>query len=421
MKKISAILFFILSICGFAFAQDSFPELEIAKEIKLLRSTRSDVKIIMSEFDRDNEDDEEREDYNQKFRSEKAVVRVSYSTGDCSEDAGIQNYPKWNVPKMTATKIVITFDETTKLKNLGLKLSDFKKKLENEENEDTEDHVYYNEKAGIIILTDEGEVEKIILHPPKKQIGNLCDNENNSEILSRKTSLVDSIVESDTYCILKNLPSNVANLDLRTNGIFGCRDEKCSDAKKEISVRTTAIDPENDVLTYQYTVTGGKIIGTGWEVIWDLTDVQPGIYGITVGSDDGCGICGETKSQKILVKENSYGIVPPAKIKELILDRTELIAGCPIGRLKRIICPSGSCGVSITSVATEGKNLTYKYKTSGGKIIGSSDHVIWDLADLPSGEYSITVAASDDGTVFGTPETATVEIKENPYCSATQK
>ena len=59
MKKIFASLFFISLICGFAFAQNSFPELEIAKEIKLLISTRADVKIIMSEFDRDEEDDEE--------------------------------------------------------------------------------------------------------------------------------------------------------------------------------------------------------------------------------------------------------------------------------------------------------------------------------------------------------------------------
>jgi hypothetical protein len=153
MIKIFASLFFISSMCGFAVAQDSFPELEIAKEIKLLRSMRSEVKIIMSEFDRDDEDDED-EDYDQEFRSEKAKVRVSYSTGDCSEDAGIRNYPKWNVPKTTATKIVITFSETTKLKDLELNLSDFKEKLKNEENEDSEDYIYYNEKAGIIILTD---------------------------------------------------------------------------------------------------------------------------------------------------------------------------------------------------------------------------------------------------------------------------
>jgi hypothetical protein len=420
MKKIFASLFFILSICGFAFAQNSFPELEIAREIKLLKSTKSDVKMIMSEFDRDDDEDDEEDDenYYQEFRSDKALVLVAYATGDCSEDAGIRSQPEWNVPKMIATKVVITFDETTKLKDLGLKLSDFNKRLEDE---DSEDYIYYDEKAGIIVLTDEGEVEKIILHPPKKQIGNLCRNENNSEVLSRKESFVNSIVDSEPVCILTNSVSNVINLDLQTKAVLGCAGDDCSDAKREISVRATAFDAENDVVTYQYDVTGGRIAGSGSEVIWDLTGVQPGIYTITVGSDDGCGICGETKSRKILVKENSYEPIAPAKIKKLILDKTELTAGCPVGRLKRTLCPPGGCQVSITSVAPDDEKLTYTYKTFGGKIIGSGDRVIWDLAGLPPGEYSITVAASDDGTVFGTPETATVEIKANPYCSATQK
>lgn len=417
MKKIFASLFFVSLICCFVSAQNIFPELEMAKEIKLLKSTKAEVERIMSEFDRE-EIDEEDESYYQEFRSEKALVRVSYSTGDCSEDAGTQNYPEWNVPKMTATKIVVTFDETTMIKDLSLNLSGFKKKFRDDNDDDFEDYTYYDEKAGISILTEQGEIVKIILHPPKKQIGSLCRNENNSEIFSGKTSFTDSIVNSDPICILINHPSNVTDLDLRTKEVFGCQGGDCPDAKKEIRVRTTAIDLEDDVLTYQYIVTGGKIIGNGSEVVWDVTGVQAGTHTITAGSDDACGVCGQTQSRKILVKENSYEPIAPARIKDLILDKTELFAGCPAGRLKRTLCPFGGCGVSITSIAaaSDTDNLTYEYKPSAGKIVGSGDRVIWDLAGLPPGEYSITAAASDDGTVFGTPETATVEIKENQYC-----
>ena len=403
-------------MCGFASAQDSFPEIEIAKEVKLLKSTRADVQIIMSEFDHDEDD----ENYHQEFRSDKALVGISYSTGDCLEDAGIRNQPEWNAPKMTATKIVITFNETMKLKDLGLKLSNFKKKLEDE---NSEDYVYYDEKAGIIILTDEGEVEKIILHPLKKQIANLCDNENNSEIPSRKTSYVDSIVRSDTYCILINQPSHVMQLDLRANEVFGCKDEVCANAKKEISIVTTALDPENDVLTYNYSVTGGKIVGVGAQVIWDLAGASPGIYQITAGVDDGCGICGQTQAQRILLKENSYEVIPLAKVTRLILDKTELIAACPAGRLKRKLCPSGNCGVSVSTVAVapDSRNLSFKYKVSSGEIVGSGDRVMWNLTGLSPGKYSITVSSSGDGTVFGNSEMATVEIKENPYCVAAKR
>lgn len=419
MRKIFPIVFFILTTCGFAFAQISFPELEIAKDIKLLKSTHRDVIRILEEFDRNKDKDE---DLYQSFYSDRATVKVSFSTGDCSEESAILS-PHWNVPEQTATKVVITFEDTTKLEDSGLNLSGFKKKLEDEEEKDSKDYIYYNENAGIIILTDDGEVEKIILHPPKKQIGYLCINENNEEILSGETSFIDSIINSDPVCIYINQPPNVMNLDLKANGAFGCKNENCADAKKEISVKTMALDPENDVLTYQYTVSGGEIVGRGFEVIWDLTNVQPGIYTIMAGVDDGAGVIGEMKGQKILVKENSFERIPPAKVKELILDKTELVAACPVGRLKRMRCPSGNCGVAVRmgAVSPGGGNLTYKYKVSGGEIVGEGERIVWDLTNLTPGTYRIWVEASDDGAVFGSHETVTVEIKENQYCIAAKR
>ncbi len=69
------------------------------------------------------------------------------------------------------------------------------------------------------------------------------------------------------------------------------------------NVTTTAVDPENDVLTYNYTVSGGRIVGQGANVSWDLTGVNPGTYTITAGVDDGCGVCGQTKTQTITVEK----------------------------------------------------------------------------------------------------------------------
>jgi hypothetical protein len=67
-------------------------------------------------------------------------------------------------------------------------------------------------------------------------------------------------------------------------------------------VATTAVDPENDVVTYNYTVSGGRIVGQGKKVHWDLTGIAPGTYTIIAGVDDGCGICGQTQTQTITVK-----------------------------------------------------------------------------------------------------------------------
>jgi hypothetical protein len=55
-------------------------------------------------------------------------------------------------------------------------------------------------------------------------------------------------------------------------------------------------------LTYNYTVSGGKIIGSGAEVIWDLSNALIGTYTITGGVDDGCGICGATKTKTVVIK-----------------------------------------------------------------------------------------------------------------------
>jgi hypothetical protein len=69
-----------------------------------------------------------------------------------------------------------------------------------------------------------------------------------------------------------------------------------------IDVTTIAIDPDGDELIYSYTVSGGKIIGTGAKVVWDLRGVKPGVYTITAAVDDGCGLCGVPKTKSIIVK-----------------------------------------------------------------------------------------------------------------------
>src|SRR5690606_9062503 len=73
------------------------------------------------------------------------------------------------------------------------------------------------------------------------------------------------------------------------------------DDDQTISVATAASDPENDVLTYNYTVSGGRIVGSGANVSWDLSGVEPGTYTITAGVDDGCGLCGRTDTKTVEV------------------------------------------------------------------------------------------------------------------------
>ncbi len=69
-----------------------------------------------------------------------------------------------------------------------------------------------------------------------------------------------------------------------------------------IQIYTYTSNPNNDALTYNYTVSGGKIIGKGEKVIWDLSNVKAGTYTITAAVDDGCGFCGKTVTKTITIK-----------------------------------------------------------------------------------------------------------------------
>jgi hypothetical protein len=71
----------------------------------------------------------------------------------------------------------------------------------------------------------------------------------------------------------------------------------------KIDVSTEHADPEGDVVTFNYDVSAGKIIGQGAKVTWDLTGVPPGTYTITASVNDGCGICGVTKTRRFEILE----------------------------------------------------------------------------------------------------------------------
>jgi len=121
-----------------------------------------------------------------------------------------------------------------------------------------------------------------------------------SDVLNRLVALEDKI---DATANAKQWVSqfgwgvgSVVDLQLSTDSLSSLN------SNKQIMVRTKAVDPEGDVLTYQYTVSGGKIIGTGPEVIWDLTGTPVGTYTITAGVDDGCGICGKTMTKTVTIK-----------------------------------------------------------------------------------------------------------------------
>jgi predicted metalloprotease with PDZ domain len=94
-----------------------------------------------------------------------------------------------------------------------------------------------------------------------------------------------------------NIPPEITKLHLSRTEIAG------SDTNRKIDVSAEGFDKEGDVLTYNYTVSAGKIVGAGAKVVWDLTGVEPGTYTINVMADDGCGDCGKFKAVQVKIVE----------------------------------------------------------------------------------------------------------------------
>ncbi len=190
-----------------------------------------------------------------------------------------------------------------------------------------------------------------------------------------------------------NKPANVDSVDLSTNVItLPCpagkkpRSGSCDD-NKTISVSTKASDPENDVLAYNYTVSGGRVIGSGANVQWDLSGAQPGTYTITTGVDDGCGVCGKTNTQTITVKE------------------CDCVDACSCPTLN-VDGPAGltNPGESMTFTANvsggSGGDITYNWSVSAGSIV--------------SGQGTSVITVSTAGLDPGSNITATLEIGGTP-------
>lgn len=295
MKKIVTLFFLFSAMCGFAFAGTSFPELDKAKEIKLLESTREDVKRILAGY---KHDDSEDEDSVQSFSTKNAEIEVTFSGGDCSD---AMEY--WNVSEWTATKIEITSEDTIKSKDFNF--SNFKKETADEES--PKSYIYHDETSGIVFDIDEEEIQRIILYPPQSKNSFLCSNERTLEVFSNEKRVVDLILY-ESACHMENKHADVTDLILSADEItINCgnpaKNGKCANGKTQISVKTKSVDPEGDVLTYEYNISAGKITGQGADVVWDLSGVEPGDYTITAGVDDGLGVVGQTATKTVVVKE----------------------------------------------------------------------------------------------------------------------
>lgn len=278
----------VLAAHGIVVGQTPLDVLERLQEIKLLESDRHDVRRVLADYVATDDDG-----HYQEFSMGDVSVTVSYSSGTCSGNPEDDDESQiWNVSEWKVTRIEIEPDAATSIKNSGFNLSEFTK--EQMYRFVLDEQIYHDKACGLAIETDEDLIETIILFPPSSRAGNLCEGIRKArQFYSRKSWFSQKL--EDRSLIEGHQVANVTALDLSAIKIRAT-------SGRTISVTTTAVDPENDTLFYNYTVSAGQIRGTGAKVTWDLTGVPPGTYTITAGVDDGCGICGKTETRSVVVE-----------------------------------------------------------------------------------------------------------------------
>jgi hypothetical protein len=176
-----------------------------------------------------------------------------------------------------------------------------------------------------------------------------------------------------------------------------------------VQVRATAEDKDHNVLTYKYKISGGRIIGKGPSVVWDLSGMRIGKYSITVGVDDGCGVRGQTLTKIVEIRTRP-------DVENIQFSKREVRYWCPFF-VRESYCPKEEMFVDVKTTAKNvGDDLKYYYVVTGGEIVGTGPNVKWDLQDTLPGKYSITVGIGKDNIILSKTITRDISEKACPIC-----
>jgi hypothetical protein len=100
-----------------------------------------------------------------------------------------------------------------------------------------------------------------------------------------------------------NRPPVISRFEASATLVHTCGPNICvPKERRAIILRVSATDTENDPLTYEYSPTGGEILGTGNSVSWRLGGERVGDYVVTVKVTDSKG-ASTAETLKVAVKE----------------------------------------------------------------------------------------------------------------------
>jgi hypothetical protein len=156
-----------------------------------------------------------------------------------------------------------------------------------------------------------------------------------------------------------------------------------------ISLNCTAVDADQDQLSYEWAADGGYISGSGPAVNWTAPQTV-GAYNITVVVKDGYG--GEATGKVIL----SVNLGTPPTIESLTVTprgnpylREDGVAGCDYE-----VYQTEQYDIDCAASGTGGE-LVYDWSCTGGEISGQGSTVTWTAPNTSTSfEVTVTVAVS---------------------------
>lgn len=165
----------------------------------------------------------------------------------------------------------------------------------------------------------------------------------------------------------------------------GVRPRVDSDCDTNMVIAVSAGKAEDAQLKYEYTVSGGRVIGKGARVVWDVTGAMPGTYQIEINAEDKSGGRKWKETKTITVSGSN--------------------CGCGL-----CVCPTIEVNAP-KSPASASEIITFTANVSGG---GSGESITynWVISDgvMVEGQGTPVIRVATDSKMAGKKIKATVEI-----------
>lgn len=212
------------------------------------------------------------------------------------------------------------------------------------------------------------------------------DNKNCSLIVSPTATPTPAVTnESEEIVLDKKLVCLPCLPGRRSIGDSGCADQNTM-------ITVSSVKPGNNMVKYEYTISGGRIIGEGAKVIWDMTDTQPGTYQIRIDIED--RFTGQKR----------------AETKIITVQDPNCFMDCD--------CPTLSVNASTTPIKA-GETISFTANVGGGSQAEVTYNWTISEGEIIEGQGTPNIKVATNPKMAGKIVKATVEVGE--ICEECQK